>query len=213
MLTDLLPVEIESTLAAVNRWLREYVTRPHAELGRTGPVCPFVEPSQRADSLEVRVRLVGPTPNTPLMVETLRCGLDEFGEVRWRGSNPTLWSLVLAFPDLPADRFELLDEAHAQVKTEAVQRGLMIGQFHERCDERAARNPSFKVSRSPVPVLAIRQMAVHDVLFLRDRRDWFEQYVSRFGTRYRADGRGLDPQFVEMFAKARADYGIRGCEG
>lgn len=211
MLTDLLPVEIESTLAAVDRWLREYVTRPHADLGRTGPVCPFVEPSQRADSLEVRVRLLGPAPSTPLLAESLRCGLDEFAEVRWRGSNPTLWSLVLAFPDLPPDRFDLLDEAHTLIKTETVLRGLMIGQFHDRCDERAARNPAFRVSRSPVPVVAIRQMAVHDVLFLKDRRDWFEEYARRFGSRYRADGRGLDPQFVETFARARADFGAEGC--
>ena len=208
MLSDVLTVDIESTLVSVNRWLRDFVSRPHAELGRTGAVCPFVEPAQRADSLEIRIRLVGPSPSTPLLVEALRCALDEFGQVRWHGSNPALWALVLAFPDLPEGRFEQLDEAHALIKTEAVHRGLMIGQFHERCCEPAARNPAFMVSRSPVPLVAVRQMAIHDVMFLRDRRDWFEQYVSRFGRRYRNGGLGLDPQFTELYAKASSDYGI-----
>jgi hypothetical protein len=211
MLTDVLSVDIGSAVEAVNSWLRDYVSQPHGELGRTGPVCPFVEPSQRANSLEIRVRLVGPAPSTTLLVEALRCALDEFDDVSWRGSNQMLRALVLAFPDLPDDRFALLDEAHTQIKSETMLRGLMIGQFHDRCDERAARNPEFRVSRSPVPVVAIRRMAIHDVLFLRDRQDWFEEYVTRFGERYRTEGTGLDPQFVEMFHKARADFGITWC--
>ncbi|MGW6918975.1 DUF6875 domain-containing protein [Kitasatospora sp. NPDC054939] len=210
MLTDLLPVDLDKALDTVDQWLTDYISRPHPELGRSGPVCPFVEPARRAGVLETRIRLVGPTPSRALLTEIVRCGLDEFHEVEWKGANPNLRSLVLVLPDLTPDHLHLLDEAHAAVKPECVPRGLMIGQFHERCEEPAARNPGFPVSRSPVPVVALRAMAIHDVLFLSDRRDWFAEYVRRFGRRYRSSAHGVDPVLAEQYERACRLHGIRG---
>jgi hypothetical protein len=48
---------------------------------------------------------------------------------------------------------------------------------------------------------------MHDVLFLRSQWEWFEEYVKRFGARYR-DGHGPDELFVELYEKACAEYGI-----
>ncbi len=142
----------------------------------------------------------GPTPSQTLIDEIVRCGLDEFSEVDWRAGNPNLRSLLLVLPDLPAEHLHLLDAAHAALKPESVRRGLMIAQFHEKCREKAARNPRFEVSYAPVPMMAVRSMAIHDVLFLADRREWFEEYASRFGARYRASGHGHRPV---------ADRGVR----
>lgn len=206
MLTDVLSVDVAKALAAVDEWLSEYIRRPHGELGRTGPVCPFVEPAQRAGALEIRVRLVGPTPSQTLLDEIVRCGLDEFSEVDWKSGNPNLRSLLLVLPDLPAEQLHLLDAAHTALKPESVRRGLMIAQFHEKCEEKAARNPAFEVSHAPVPMMAVRSMAIHDVLFLADRREWFEEYASRFGARYRTDSHGIDPLLTEVYERARATY-------
>jgi hypothetical protein len=200
-------IELEKTVELVEQWMHDYVRKPNMEIGRRGPVCPFVEPSQRADLCEIRVRLLGPTPSAMLVEEMLRCALDEFDQLPWRGSNRTLRALLVVLPDIPLDRLHLLDEAHVRVKPECVRRGLMIGQFHSQCDERAARNPAFRVSLSPVPIVAIRSMAVHDVLFLRGHLEWFEEYVKRFGARYR-NARGPDELFVELYEKACAEYGI-----
>lgn len=208
MLADVLSIELSETLAAVDRWLHDYVRRPHPLLGRSGPVCPFVAPAQRAESLEARVRLIGPTPSASLIVEMLRCALEEFDLLPWRGSNPSLRALLLVVPDLPDDRLHLLDVAHREVKPEAVRRGMMIGQFHSGCQEPAARNAAFPVSRSPVPLVAFRKMALHDVLFLRERRDWFLEYLRRFGPRYRAGKESIEPLFVQMFEQSRAKYGL-----
>lgn len=208
MLAEAIPVDIGHTLTIVDQWLREYVCEPDPRVGRRGAVCPFVEPSMRADALAVRVRLLGPTPSAALVTESVHCALDEFEELEWRRSNPTLRSLVVVIADLPDDRLALLDEAHQQVKSESVRRGLMIGQFHARCEEPAARNPSFMVSQSPVPMLAVRAMALHDVFFLRARRDWFQEYMGRFAARYRGQRSGIDPMFAELFDKARSMYGL-----
>jgi heptaprenyl diphosphate synthase len=207
MLTDVLSVDLAEALAAVDGWLSDYIRRPHSELGRPGPVCPFVEPAQRAGALEIRVRLVGPTPSQTLIDEIVRCALDEFSEVDWKAGNPNLRSLLLVLPDLPPEHLHLLDAAHGALKPESVRRGLMIAQFHERCEERAARNPAFGVSQAPVPMMAVRSMAIHDVLFLAERRDWFEEYAQRFGSRYRGSGHGIDPLLTEVYERARAVHG------
>jgi heptaprenyl diphosphate synthase len=162
----------------------------------------------RAESLTVRIRLLGPAPSVPLVVETVRCALDEFEGIDWPTSNSLLRALLVVIADLPEDRLDMLDAAHEQVKPESVRRGMMIGQFHERCDEPAARNPDFLVSRSPVPILVVRSMAVHDVLFLRARREWFEEYVARFGARYEGERKGIDPMYAGLFDKARSMYGL-----
>lgn len=204
-----LTVELEETSAAVESWLGSYIRQPHSQIGRVGPVCPFVEPSQRAGALLTRIRLVGATPSLPLITEIVRCSLDEFKEIKWKASNPNLRALLVVLPDLPSRYYSLLDEAHAAVKSESVHQGIMIGQFHGHCQEKAARNPYFEVSKSPVPVLAVRSMAVHDVLFLADKKEWFEEYVARFGARYKNAPNGLDPTLYELYRKAYATHGVR----
>lgn len=208
MLTDVLSVDLAKALEAVDGWLSDYIRQPHSQLGRTGPVCPFVEPAQRAGALEIRVRLVGRTPSQTLIDEIVRCGLDEFSEVGWKAGNPNLRSLLLVLPDLPPEHLHLLDAAHTELKPESVRRGLMIAQFHEKCQERAARNLEFAVSHAPVPMMAVRSMAIHDVLFLADRREWFEEYASRFGARYRNSAYGIDPLLTEMYERARRAHGL-----
>ncbi|MDJ0347242.1 hypothetical protein QMK19_39295 [Streptomyces sp. H10-C2] len=210
MLTNVLSVDLDRVLKDVEGWLSDYIRQPHSELGRSGPVCPFVAPAQDADALEIRVRLVGLTPSQALIDEIVRCGLDEFSEVDWKGGNPNLRSLLLVLPDLPPEHLHLLDAAHSALKPESVRRGLMLGQFHENCREKAARNPAFEVSWAPVPMVAIRSMAIHDVLFLGQRRDWFEEYARRFGARHRNSAHGVDPLLTEVYERACAAHGQRG---
>ncbi|CAL9647608.1 hypothetical protein SUDANB176_06520 [Streptomyces sp. enrichment culture] len=196
----------DRTEALIRDWLEEYVCRPDERLGRGGAICPFTAPSLRSGSLEIRVRPAGPAPGPGTVTGLMRAALDEFGRIEWQDSPPALRSLIVAFPDLSPSDFHLLDDAHGEVKTLAVARGLMIGQFHPLCEEPAARNPLFPVNRSPVPLVAIRPMAVHDILFLKDRKEWFAAYRQRFGGHYRS-GRDAEPLFAELFRQARAEHG------
>jgi heptaprenyl diphosphate synthase len=208
MPTEMLSVDLGATLSVVDDWISTYITKPHSEIGRSGPVCPFVEPSRRAGSLETTVRLAGSTPSLPLLTEVVRCSLDEFETISWKTRNPHVRALLVVLADLPGHCLNLLDQAHALVKPESVARGLMIGQFHVDCTEKAARNPQFEVSRSPVPLLAVRLMAMHDVLFLGGRREWFEEFHSRFSRKFRKSSKRIDPLLYELFLKACTEYGI-----
>ncbi|MFD4799202.1 DUF6875 domain-containing protein [Streptomyces anulatus] len=207
MSTDMLAIDVGRALDEVDEWLTGYITQPHVEIGRSGAVCPFVAPARRADAVETAVRLVGPAASLSLLKEVIRCGLEEFEQFPWRVANPSLRSLLLVLPDLPAEAFGRLDQAHAELKPEAVHRGLMIGQFHAACEEPAARNPAFLVSRSPVPLVAVRAMAVHDILFLGDRPDWFAEYHRRFGEKYRNRSGGLGELLTGLYQKALALHG------
>jgi heptaprenyl diphosphate synthase len=109
--------------------------------------------------------------------------------------------LLVVFPNIPENRTTVLDRVHAQVKTEFVQSGLMIGQFHKHCPEPSARNPFFLVSVAPIPVVAIRHMAVHDILFLGENETWFREYRARFGCRYERKSVSSE-LFVKAFNEA-----------
>ncbi|MBO8187708.1 polyprenyl synthetase family protein [Streptomyces spirodelae] len=193
--------------ALIRDWLDSYICEPDQRIGRKGPVCPFVAPSLRAGALEIRVRSVGTEPSVAGVTGIIHQALDEFDLIEWQGSNLALRSLVVCLPDLPEPDCRLLDEAHRTVKSLAVRRGMMVGQLHPQCEEPSARNPEFPVNRSPVPLVAIRRMALHDILFLKDSKEWFHEYHRRFGHHYKPGREALDPLFTEAFRRARAEYG------
>ncbi|MFI6582229.1 DUF6875 domain-containing protein [Embleya sp. NPDC050493] len=185
----------------LHAWLGDYIARPHAELGRDGPVCPFVEPSLRADSLiAVGHRWEGP-PHLPRMVRMIEDATRMFRSIDWKVRNPQLHALVVLVTDLPEDGWWLIDEGHRATKDRAVAEGLMLGQFHPDCRAPAARNPLFPVNRAPWPMIAIRNMAFHDILFLHDHPGWFANYRARY-SRYYDGGARIDPRFASLYASA-----------
>ena len=206
MTRTLRPVDADHRETA-QRWLTDYLAQPHPAVGRDGAVCPFVEPALQAGSVEIRVRDLPAEVTAAELVAAIDQAVAGFRELDFTGRNPTLHALVVVLPGIPDDRLELLDQAQAERKTELARDGLMLGQFHPRCPEPAARNPDFLVGRSPVPMIALRHMAFHDVLFLHERADWFEAYARRFGSRYRV-GLAADPMFVSLFYQAARRHGL-----
>jgi heptaprenyl diphosphate synthase len=57
-------------------------------------------------------------------------------------------------------------------------------------------------------LIAIRNMARHDILFLHSRKDWFEQYDARFGSDFdHADGlAGYEHHIVTAYLQAKAAF-------
>ncbi|MFJ9381680.1 DUF6875 domain-containing protein [Streptomyces sp. NPDC101455] len=182
-------------------WLYDYIALPHPQLGRKGAVCPFVQPALNAGSLRLEQWEVSHAASE----EELGAMVDRMAEVvvqgQWGGSNPTLRSLVVVVAGLEPERHRLLDRVQNAAKPGLVSRGLMLGQFHADCDDRAVRNPDFRVSRAPLPMLALRYMAFHDVLFLHEDAQLFASYRERFGDRY-TRGSVTDALFIDLFEAA-----------
>lgn len=194
-------------------WLRDYIDSPHPLLGRSGPICPFVGPA--LDSDQLTIVLVHDVDGND--VDRVHRLVWQHAELLARstvtGPARRLASVVLAFPNLPADRASVLDDVHAAINHELVRTGYVIAQFHSGCRVPATHNNDFCVQVGPIPCLAIRAMAEHDIYFLNDDEIRFGEYARRFGTEYR-DGRVSDRKLVEIFWRTAVrfpsvDFGAR----
>ncbi|WP_369145030.1 DUF6875 domain-containing protein [Streptomyces sp. R44] len=194
-------------LAVVDAWLRDYVGGSHEQLGRTGPVCPFVPPALNDQAVQFHFRYDVDGSTTTGITEALTEELVDFALTMepQPKSGASLECRLVVMPHTGPDGWQRLDDAYESLKNLAVEAGLMIGQFHPNCDERAVRNTGFRVSVAPIGLLAMRRMAPHDVLFLTGRRDWFEKYDTTFRSHYER-GRVRDPLLRELYQAAVDRY-------
>jgi hypothetical protein len=185
------------------KWIRSYICQPHPQLGREGDVCPFVQPALHNNMLHMALHYEVYGQSLAELEAVMRSYLSIFQACcPAERSNALLQTLLVVFPAIPAERSTIIDHAHQDLKSEFVQQGLMLGQFHMTCSESAVHNPAFQVMVSPLPFFAIRYMAQHDILFLHQRSDWFKHYSARMGNAY-AQGKVSNATFVRLYEAAK----------
>ncbi|MDQ2816059.1 MAG: hypothetical protein M3Z75_30515 [Actinomycetota bacterium] len=168
----------DQTYDLITGWLRSYVVQPHPQLGRPGGVCPFVGQALAAHKVSIAAYRFGGEPDLDRMASALEQGVECFTELGRQNAEPELLSLIITFPDLGPEHWHLIDAGHSASKTRFVEDSLMLGQFHPACEAPAAHNPAFPVNRAPIPLMVIRHMAVHDILFLEQDPAWVEHYIT-----------------------------------
>jgi hypothetical protein len=175
----------EGALRDVVEWAESYLTEPHPELGRDGPVCPYVRRAMDTGRLLLTVRPGAVTREE--MRETVLRHRDWFmelvGEMEDERDRQHTAILVLA-PDLEnAERIrDVIDGTQEELKPDLVRDGLMVGEFHPLPPEKPGlHNPDFRPLRAPVPLLAIRHMVATDYAFLADRAEFMEAYLENVG--------------------------------
>jgi heptaprenyl diphosphate synthase len=195
-------------------WARNYLTREHESVRRPYPpqtVCPYVEASIKANSLylvfhnELNGRDLG------AIADVILGYVRPFKEAPpFARHEQALKALLIVFPNIEEKFLTVLDECHRTVKPRIVNFGLMIGQFHPRCRERAIHNHEWDaISKSPVPLVAIRHMTIHDIMFLHDNEEAFRAYESRFGCRFAQRGESLFPyqkHLITYYERAKSAY-------
>jgi hypothetical protein len=190
-------------LRAVVRWAREYLCRPHPELGRRGPVCPFVQASLERGIFYLAV-LRGaefdPQDLEPLLVR-YRSWFRRLEPVAGPGAQ--FKTILLVFPDLSTEAAAVVvDATQERLKPRYVADGLMIGEFHGGPPPKAGLwNPDFRPLRSPLPLLAIRHMVATDFAFLAGERDLVAAYLEQFG-------QVLPANLRQRVAKEAARFGL-----
>jgi len=173
----------------IMEWSQSYLMAPHEQMQRPGKnqaVCPYVEGAISNDSYYLafhpEVNGQRDEPIQRIMFEYI----DLFKETPpFEPSEQLRKALMVIFPDIPPERTYVLDIAHTKIKSKFLQAGLMVGQFHQNCDERSVHNRGFHVSLSPYPLIAMRHMAIHDIIFLKDNEEWFKIYNNRYGDLFR----------------------------
>lgn len=173
--------EHREDLRSIVAWAREYLCRPHPDLGRIGPVCPYAQ-----SSLERRTFRLAVQPGGGHTVESLSTLLapyrDWFLDLAPRGRPGSQSATILVLLPGMRDAREVIDAAQCALKDAYVVHGLMIGEFHDGPPEKAGLwNPGFRPLRSPVPMLVIRHMVPTDLPFLMSEETHLAAYRDLFG--------------------------------
>ncbi len=172
--------DLESVRIAVD-WVRAFLTAPHEDLGRRGPVCPYIR-----QSFDERLLHVTSRPETscadPGLHEAVCAARLTFADLQRMAPTGRghLVTILVVLPRIDRSTSSELDELHRALKDEFVAEGLMIGQFHPTCQARGLWNAQFRPLQSPVPLLAIREMTSSDLPFLVGSTDHAEVYFERY---------------------------------
>jgi hypothetical protein len=170
-------------LHAVADWIKTYVVKPHKDLGRAGPVCPFVP-----EALERKILWLAPEQiadrNIPDVIELIHGYQSLFLDAQpTDGDDANYKVIVVVFSDLSADRAQgVFDDVLRHLAVPSyVEDGIVFGPFYEGHEGTAIYNSNFRPFRSPVPFLFVRQGVISDWKFFLDNQDWLNLWARRFG--------------------------------
>jgi hypothetical protein len=170
-------------LHAVADWIKAFVARPHEDLGRAGPVCPFVPGALERKTLWLAPEQVADR-GVPQVVELMNSYKNLFLEtppVEVDGANHNV--IVVVFTGLSTDRAPgLFDDVLEHLAVPSyVDDGIVFGPFYQGNTGTALYNASFHPFQSPVPLLFVRQGVIDDWKFFLDDQDWLTYWAHRFG--------------------------------
>ena len=99
------------------------------------------------------------------------------------GDDTRYKTIVVVFPDLPADRAQgVFDEVLQQLAVPSyAEDGILFGPFYEGNEGTAIYNASFRPFTSPVPFLFVRLGVVSDWKFFLDNDEMLNLWARRFG--------------------------------
>jgi hypothetical protein len=185
-------------------WATNYLTREDTRLNRPHPpqtVCPYVEASLKSNCFYMVFHDEFDGRNCAAIADRIIDYALPFKAAQPTACNrQTLKALLIIFPNIKPEFFTVLDECHLKIKPEIVELGLMVGQFHPECREQAIHNPRWNsISKSPVPLMAMRCMSIHDIMFLGDDSQTFRAYDREFGFQFAAQGKSLTRYQEHLF--------------
>jgi hypothetical protein len=172
-------------LHAVADWIKTFVARPHEDLGRAGPVCPFVPESLERKTLWLAPEQIADR-DMPDVIELINGYQRLFLDTRpTDGDDATSKVIVVVFSDLSADRAQgVFDDVLQQLAVPSyAEDGIVFGPFYQGHEGTALYNSNFRPFQSPVPFLFVRQGVISDWKFFldNDNEDWLNLWARRFG--------------------------------
>ena len=170
-------------LQAVADWIKGFVAKPHKDLGRAGPVCPFVPGSLERKTLWLAPEHIADR-SAPDVVELMNGYVRRVLDAEPTDGGDTKYKvIVVVFTDLPADRAQgLFGDVLQQLAVPSyAEDGVLFGPFYEGNDGTAIYNSSFRPFTSPVPFLFVRLGVVSDWKFFLDNDELLNLWARRFG--------------------------------
>jgi hypothetical protein len=167
-------------LRQVAAWAVGFLAAPHQQLGRPGAVCPYTRPSMESNSF--LLAWAGREHD----VQSIESAVDQYR--RWfmelleqpGRTRGHLLTILVVLPGIERTDAGPLNALQARLKDGFVADGLMVGQFHPRCEQSGLWNEDFRPLKAPIPLLAIRQMVASDLPFLLNSASHLGAYLTRF---------------------------------
>ena len=181
--TSGLPQSDLHALHTVGDWIKSFIVRPHKDLGRAGPVCPFVPVSLERKTLWLAPERVGGR-SVPDIVDLVSGYQRLFlGAQPTEGDDAIYKAIVVVFIDLSPDQAEsfFADVLKDLAVPSYVDDEFVMGGSYPGNEAGAIYNPSFRPFTSPVPFLLIRQAVITDWKFFLDDDAWLELWAQRYG--------------------------------
>jgi heptaprenyl diphosphate synthase len=198
-------------------WARNYLMRDHELVNRPYPpqtICPFVEASMKANCFYMAFHNEVNGSDVTAIAELILSYVNPFNEAPPLGQRERiLKALVIVFPNIEERFLTALDSCHRMIKPDIVKLGMMIGQFHRKCRELAIHNPRWdEISKSPISLMAMRYMALHDIMFLDRNEEEFRVYNDKFGYRFVQQGKLLASYQKHLIPYYNRAISTFGCE-
>lgn len=178
--------EAGPALATLLDWIEDYLMRGHADLGRSGAVCPFTRQAARLDTVRLGISAAGPAEEEAAFA-LIRAGFRALEAIPAKPGMAHFRTVIIGFPACSgADGIAMLKRVQKRHKLYSLARHRMIGLMYAESDAPGLWNPQFRPLRAPLPVLAIRHMVEHDAPFAARHPLLLLPYLARFplaGTR------------------------------
>jgi len=172
-----------NALNAVADWINTFVVMPHKDLGRGGPVCPFVPGALERGTLWLAPERIG--NRSVLDVVQLMNGYKKrlLDAQPIEGDDASYKVIIVVFTDLSADRAKVLfgDAVQRLAVPSYMEDGVLFGPFYQGNEGTAIYNSGFRPFQSPVPFLFVRYGVISDWKFFLNNDDWLNLWAQRFG--------------------------------
>ncbi|MEQ1513135.1 MAG: DUF6875 domain-containing protein [Lysobacteraceae bacterium] len=204
--------DAQSPLGATVAWARRFLARPHPDLGRAGPVCPFTPMALELDTIWL-IEIDESAPDPARMQDTIEQCRQVFMETEPREGPLSINKVIMVvFSGMSADDAPWIDALQAKLKPNFVDVGLMLGEFHSKNETPGLRNEDFRPLRSPIPMLVIRHMVESDLPFLKRECDKPEVRISYLRSYLRRLGAGVRRNYFDQAVDAlvEAEIEMRG---
>jgi hypothetical protein len=202
----------DSPLGSTIVWVRKFLARPHPDLGRAGPVCPFTPMALELDTIWM-VEVGESTPDPQRIEDVIEQCRQVFVETEPREGPLSINKVIMVvFSGMSADDAPWIDALQAKLKPNFVDVGLMLGEFHARNETPGLRNENFRPLRSPIPMLVIRHMVESDLPFMKRETDTPEVRISYLRSYLRRLGASIRRNYFDqaMDALIDAEIELRG---
>ncbi|WP_298773434.1 DUF6875 domain-containing protein [uncultured Shewanella sp.] len=170
--------KITDHLIQVEEWLKQYLARPHVNLGRKGPVCPFVPAAlNKRKALASYILYDAKTQDSD--VERALLGYGDYFRSLPESHLNTIVIVMVHKGEGEALGAGIVERVQRTLKSAFMSYDTMIGQFYSQCPITGLHNDAFYPFDSKLPMIGIRHIMPQDLVFVSDDSEHTKIYLEK----------------------------------